>query len=409
MYDAILHGEVLEVDPGAAGGIRRTGEKIRRDGVLSNDLDQGHEFWTVKDWYDYGLTFDLTRKGGVRYAKDLRYRGKLGVGWPVGIIAHPDRSFEPQGDAIAKLMVSHGNRAVSELAPTAPAAELAVMVGELSKLPTVPGLALFKEFSPRNVGGEYLNVEFGIKPLIRDIEKMAAAVSSSRKLVEQYRRDASRVVRRKRVLVDGNVDSTAKPEATWSMGAVGIPDRIPGTSTTPTLADIMPTSFKGIEILRKEENVWFSGAFSYFLEETDTLLGRLLHYEQLANKVLGTRLSASAVWELTPWSWLIDWFVDISAFIGRVDRLASDSLVLRYGYVMREVFLERSVVPTQPIVTYDGALVAGWIPSVYSYGARRVRSTPYGFGLDVGAFTPRRWAILAALGLTRTPGVLRAP
>jgi hypothetical protein len=135
----------------------------------------------------------------------------------------------------------------------------------------------------------------------------------------------------------------------------------------------------------------------------------LLHYEQLANKVLGTRLSASAVWELTPWSWLIDWFVDISAFIGRVDRLASDSLVLRYGYVMREVFLERSVVPTQSIVTYDGALVAGWIPSVYSYGARRVRSTPYGFGLDVGAFTPRRWAILAALGLTRTPGVLRAP
>jgi hypothetical protein len=409
IYQAILHGQELTTDSSAVGGIQLTGEKIRRDGVLSNKLDQGHEFWSVKDWHDYGHIQTLVRAKSATRSGTLEYTGPMNLVWSGSTPRHPDRSFEPNSDSIKNLMIAHGNRAVSELAPTAPAADLAVMVSELSKLPTVPGLALFKEFSPRKAGGEYLNVEFGIKPLIRDIQKLASSVTQSRKLVEQYRRDADRVVRRKGVLVDGNVVTSTSTEKTIT-ASVPQRGRSPFSSSTSFgLSEFMSTSVKGIEILRKEEDVWFSGAFSYFLEETDSLLGRLLHYEQLANKLLGSRLSPSAVWELTPWSWLIDWFVDIGNFVARVDRLSSDSLVLRYGYVMRRVYLERSFVPTQRIVTFDGATVPAWIPSICSLGIRRVRSTPYGFGLDVVDFTPQRWAILAALGLTKSPGKLRTP
>jgi len=32
---------------------------------------------------------------------------------------------------------------------------------------------------------------------------------------------------------------------------------------------------------------------------------------------------------------------------------------------------------------------------------KRVKATPYGFGLDTDAFTPRQWAILGSLGISR--------
>lgn len=40
--------------------------------------------------------------------------------------------------------------------------------------------------------------------------------------------------------------------------------------------------------------------------------------------------------------------------------------------------------------------------------SRKVRraASPYGFGLNAEAFSPKQWAILAALGLTRAPGRL---
>jgi hypothetical protein len=38
---------------------------------------------------------------------------------------------------------------------------------------------------------------------------------------------------------------------------------------------------------------------------------------------------------------------------------------------------------------------------------RRIKSTPFGFGLSPGSFTARQWSILAALGMTRGPRSLR--
>jgi hypothetical protein len=187
---------------------------------------------------------------------------------------------------------------------------------------------------------------------------------------------------------------------------------IPGYASrfgTLTASTYLPsTVYTGIVLDDLVESVWFSGAFSFFLEETDTLLGKLAVYEQLANKLLGGRLDASVVWELTPWSWLIDWFVDVSSFVGRVNRLASDNLVLRYGYVMHSQHIEQSYM-LPDIYDRSGRRIPSPHMTYHGHVMRRVRSTPYGFGLSDGDLTPRRWAILAALGMTKAPGVLRSP
>jgi hypothetical protein len=400
MRRALLRGEEMQIDSRAPGGIYRTGEKIRRDGVLSSKFDQGHEFDTSKKWTEL-FTFVNLYSSGHR----LRYEGPLDLSLGAGTTFPGWNSIV--SDKQTSRLHALGNRAISESSPTAPEAGLVTLVGELSSLPLIPGLQSFRSFTPRSAGSEYLNVEFGIKPLIRDIQTLAQAVLSSKKLVEQYRRDAGRVVRRRRFLVDGDVQTSVQVDTPILLG---IPRYYRKGSSTPYSATTFfaQTSPRGIVHTRTSEDVWFSGAFSYFLEETDTLLGKLSAYEQMANRLLGGRLDASAVWELTPWSWLIDWFADISSFVGRVNRLSSDSLVLRYGYVMHHVHHEVTLMlPNQP--TRFGQVVP--TPQLTFHGdvKRRVRSTPYGFGLDVEALTPSRWAILAALGLTRTPQKLRSP
>lgn len=385
-YDISLDGR---------GGASR-GEKIRRDGILDNTFDQGHEFWSEKRWVSIpNISF---KNPTASYEGPFWSLGATGNHW------HPDASSLRDGTTRNRL-IAYGNKAIAQSAPTAPEAGLAQLIGELGQLPSLPGLALFKNRSARSVGGEYLNVEFGIKPMIRDIQSLARSVLESKKILEQYKRDAEKVVRRRVTLVDEEVKRDFVASQSISSGIGGM--TLNGQSYSMATFSVVPPT-RAPALLERKESVWFSGAFSYHLMETDTLLGKLAAYEQLANKLLGTRLDVSVVWELTPWSWLIDWFIDISSFLGRVNRLANDNLVLRYGYVMHEVHLEMSIL-RPGFTNRQGLVVPAGITTTHVHHKNRVRSTPYGFGFDVEALTPSRWAILAALGLTKAPGSLRAP
>jgi hypothetical protein len=84
--------------------------------------------------------------------------------------------------------------------------------------------------------------------------------------------------------------------------------------------------------------------------------------------------------------------------------LSNDSLVLRWGYIMchytcRDTYL------------LDGVAVKGSTGGPRSQTfvtdvKTRYRATPYGFGLDIASFSPRQWAILGALGISRAQGML---
>lgn len=397
MRKHILRGEILEIDPSTVGGIRATGEKIRRDGVLNSQWDQGHEFTSGKSFRTLYTYVDL-----IRNDHQTRYKGAVylyphtpGASWTIGF----ESALEREGARLG--LNALGNRAVADSSPTAPASSLAVLVAELRELPTIPGTQLLRQgLRPRSSGGEYLNVQFGWKPLINDTVKLARAVSRSREILEQYTRDSDRIVRRRRVLVDGDVQTT-------------VTEKVPVTLASP-VADysgydvgrmVGNTHYEALCLDKVTTDVWFSGAFSYHLEEADTLLEKLLLYEQMANRLLGSRLDATVLWELTPWSWLIDWFADVSSFVARTTRLSEDGLVLRYGYVMRKRVGERTFM--LPDITSSAGRIPTPMTTYTSVLLERIKSTPYGFGLDVNAFSAQRWAILAALGMTRSDRNLR--
>jgi hypothetical protein len=117
-------------------------------------------------------------------------------------------------------------------------------------------------------------------------------------------------------------------------------------------------------------------------------------------------LTPEVVWSVTPWSWLIDWFTDLGSFMTNITELNGDDLVLRYGYVMcetRETYTKTVYLKPRASSTFPTAVSSSWSSTV----KQRQRATPYGFGLDTGAFSSRQWSILSSLGLTRSDRSLR--
>lgn len=149
----------------------------------------------------------------------------------------------------------------------------------------------------------------------------------------------------------------------------------------------------------------FVGAFTYLVAQGHSFLDNMSKYEALANHLLGTRFDASTAYELAPFSWLIDYFWDVGNFISNVQALENDELVMKYGYVMHNTTATRTYLKT-------GLSPKGSAPStlrldVTTSQKTRYKASPYGFGPQGGVDTPRKWAILGALGMTFGAGSLR--
>jgi len=152
------------------------------------------------------------------------------------------------------------------------------------------------------------------------------------------------------------------------------------------------------------KRVWFDGAFTYYYPTGDSLLDVGKRADFLLNQLVGQRIDADVLWNLQPWSWLADWYVNIGTNIANASALTEDGLVMRYGYLMTETISDHVITINGPR-TKSG--YAGPFKTIYRTVVKeRVKASPYGFALNPSGFTARQWAILAALGFTKAPGAL---
>lgn len=293
-------------------------------------------------------------------------------------------------------LMSLGSKAIAQCIPTNPVADAGTFLGELKEgLPKLAGRELFKsKFKDyRKYGSEYLNLEFGWKPLVSDLQKFGEAAINSEKIIDQLHRDSGKNVRRRFAFPDTVV--TTAGQGSNVLAAT------PGVSVYPYCFYSAGGSTRKT-LITVTTKTWFSGCFTYHLNMGSTIPDKLARHAAEARKLYGIELTPATVWNLAPWSWAVDWEGNIGDVLHNVSRFSQDGLVMRYGYIM-----QTKTAQIDYTLAWGGRLNQSpkqdLTLSVVAESKIRRRATPFGFGFDMTALTGRQSAILGALGISRGP------
>jgi hypothetical protein len=288
-------------------------------------------------------------------------------------------------------MDAYGTTAIARSAPTSPSVSLYQTLGELRSegLPRF-GVHTMKDRTKvaKNAGDDYLNVQFGWMPLVSDLRGYANMIRDSGAIVRQYKRDAGRPVRRRVEMLNTKTVTTGNT-------AVG------GSYTDP-----LPSSkFLGAGGTRRwrqevHTRVWFSGCFIYNLPVPDSAMDKLWYHVKLADRLLGITPTPDKIWELTPWSWFVDWFTNTGDILSNLRMFLFDGLVMQYGYVMQETKVTRTCTLEDNCTTVNGNKITA-VTTIEHVAQKRRQANPFGFGLTWDGLSPYQISILAALGMTR--------
>lgn len=319
----------------------------------------------------------------------LIYNGNL-LPSPAVLYGYPEPAPSSNWELMAK-----GTTAIARVKPTNSIADLSVSLAELYRegLPKFPGRSQWESRAQiaRGAGSEYLNTQFGWLPLVSEIKNLATVVRDGDKIWRQYVRDSGRLVRRRYEFPDVISSSILKEES----GVFPYP--------SPSSYFFENNSAGGeLTVMRhKRQRTWFSGAFTYYLpKEEEGIVGRFTEASAKARKLYGLTLDPEVLWNLTPWSWATDWFANTGDLISNLSDFATDGLLLRYGYMMEETIVSDEYTLSGLKWACNPAGPSSITCSVVTKTLKRVKATPYGFGLTFEDFSPRQIAIMAALGIT---------
>lgn len=273
--------------------------------------------------------------------------------------------------------------------PTSAAVDATVSLGELfleGKFFSVPGTGLTKN----DPGGEYLNYAFGIAPVLADVEGYNKTIKDFDKILTQWYKDADKVVRRKtkRFVTEEETTTTVRQDSA-TFAPMGI---------NPLTYDLVGPNGKLTITTTIKREVWYSGAFKYYIpKEIDTLGKLILEY----NRAYGVLPSPADVWEILPFSWLIDWFSNAGNAVRHAQLQSSEGATQIYGYVMCETQVEQTREWSGHVMVNGSPQPRSITNTILETIRQRERVSPFGVTLTGVDLSPRQLAILAALGVSK--------
>lgn len=291
-------------------------------------------------------------------------------------------------EALSLQMVGWGAKCVALATPTNPLMGTAQMLGELREgLPRIPLTS--KRPGIDRVADEYLNYEFGIKPLVADLKTIWSADQTLQSAANTLSRMNGNKQRRQLTLFDNTSTETrtATGRTLYPQSTI--------TNTLPSNDRLRRSDVRVVKTTR--ERVWFSGAFTTYYPSSSHAMAKLDRMRRNLSYAYGLELSPELVWELTPYSWLSDWCTSFGSVVHNITRATLDGTIMKYGYVMRERTITESY-------TLSNGL--GYGNLVYSIKQRQP-ANPFGFGITFESLSPRQLAILGALGMTKGADRLR--
>lgn len=280
-------------------------------------------------------------------------------------------------------MDAAGATAMSRVLPTNPNAQLATLLGETLRegVPSALGLQSMKARTAKakGAGGEYLNIEFGWKPLLAEVQALADSTKRSGEIWRNHLQGANKDIHR----------SYDSPEVTtvqvYPFNQAGF----------PTQSAMIWTGATTITHTTKQ---WYEFAFRYVIPMGADFKSQMERTLAEANKLYGVGITPDVLWNLSPWSWAADWFGNTGDVLANMSALQSDTLVLLYGYAMRSDIVETRSVGTH---TVNGRTYHSSNTMTHTIKQRRP-ANPYGFGVAGQALSVSQKAIVAALAAART-------
>jgi len=387
-----------------------TGWPLYLRGKRSVPSAKWQEFMSLQDWGSNFMTekasmsSSLWRASHQDVANFLPYTvGWVGPTWFAGTTNPMALASDSEIQDEKLIMFGLGGTGINRAAPSKPGVDLAVALGELKKdgIPSALGSLIARSRTVkdvfRNGGNEYLNAQFGWVPLLKDIQALAQTAANSRALLEQHEREVGRLIRRRRLLED-------KIDTVSLVGNTAAYELDPGVLSTTLVRTRANQGFPAQVVRRTVTKSYFSGGFRFYYPDYQGALAHLQEIEHQANLLLGTRLDPEVLWNLAPWTWLSDWFLNIGDIAGNISARIADDLVMQYGYVMRSVEISEDTSALLWWAKGNNGYIPG--PSLHVHRdyhrKMRVKASPFGFGLNPDLdFTDHQWAILGALGISR--------
>lgn len=275
--------------------------------------------------------------------------------------------------------------------PGKPIVDIGQTLAELKRegIPLAHSLSKLRDYSPPAISGAgkgYLTWQFAWRPIIQDVYALARKIDTADKQWRKYVANARKLERRhfdlpvERSVVTSTVEN--------------------GGSIYPILPSALCTN-QAAPLIRERTTVTtrsFSAAYVYHLPQADEAVPLLVRKALQYQQQFGLEVDPSLIWELIPWSWLVDWFVPIGKFWDAASEFILGNTVLPWAYVSEHTVI--TDVYLRPSATLVDGTSVGLTTVVYDY-KRRISASPFGFGLSWDDLSPYQLSLLAAVGVTR--------
>lgn len=381
----------------------------RNNRKVNGHYASGGDWLMYKHWYNTGSSNTKT----FRPPWGMIYEGKYNLNGTYGTTA---LSVGARANMMSDLR-ARGAEAWNALRPDEPDFSLAVSLAELRELPRLLRLrlkdliikiknakkkgrkrapthkGLHKRFADRK-----LAMEFGWLPLLDDIKNFTEVFNDKHKRLDKLIKNESKPLHRSSQ-VSSPHDSSNGYVTNYSNGYG------PGGVGPSHVTQAYNSNYKARLSVKNSTTyeTWAVGQFRYLLPPGPRTEG---WKRKMYRRIMGGRLTPSVVYNLIPWSWLVDYFTDLGQFIDAISPGVADKLYADYAYVMRKVEIRKDVRVKIGVCT---SKVHGPGKHVHIFRndrtvvKMRVRASPFGFGLKERDLSPKQIGILGALGLSRLP------
>jgi hypothetical protein len=245
-----------------------------------------------------------------------------------------------------------------------------------------------------DAGSDYLNVQFGWIPLLSDVRKIATALAVATVAIS----GDSLSTHRRREKPGVEFVNSGKPTNLAYFNRIISADLGSNTGSLTGVSNLLHSIW-----VSQTKTVDYSFEAEFLrLPEAQVDFGPYLNK---LNELMRWDITPSDLWQLAPWSWLVDWFFDIGGQLESWQSATSNRILSLYAYGMRDE--RRST--TTIVSDIRGVTGVDYIgpKSIYyrsDYRRRqRLKANPFGYILNpLNQLSAGQLAILGALGLTKT-------